>query len=178
MTPEQNNVIDFPAAPDGVRRIIIDVPDGPEGIRQTLLYMRRAVRENMRNPELIATANAITAGARGFRHQAELIHNFVRDRIRYLMHPDEIQLVRGPLQTLQLGAADCVGKSVLEAALLKAAGHDGVMFVAMATEPDAYTHVYIRTRIGSEWVGADPTVYESFGWEPTEGVVARMKQGV
>lgn len=178
LSGEQNNPIDFPAVPDGVRRVLVDVPDGPEGIRQTMLFMRRAVRDNMRTDEIKATAAGIIGPEPGFKRQAELIHNFCRDRIRYLIHPEDLQLVRGPIQTLQLGAGDCVNKCVLEAALLKACGHDAITFVAMAEQPDAYSHVYLRTQVGPNWIASDPTVYQPFGWEPTQNVMARMLQRV
>ncbi len=153
------------------RRAVLALADGPEGIRQTLYIMRRLVRESQFDDEIRKLAESIIAGVPGkeFYRQAKAIHDWIFSNIKYTLDNEGFERIAGPQYTLAQRSGDCDDMAVLEAALLKAIGHPA-RFVAMAQEPDAFCHVYIETKIGSNWVPSDPTEPNGFGWAPPDAV--------
>ncbi len=157
------------------KRVMLDIPDGPMGTRMTLGFMKKLANSQRTSLELQSLVDSIVRNApeKNFRREAELIHNYVRDRIRYQKDPPDYEAIHSPLSTLARGAGDCDDKVILECALLKAAGHE-CRFVAVSLEPDYFSHVFVQTLIGREWVSSDPTESQPFGWEPQDGVIGRI----
>ncbi len=145
--------------------VLIDIPDGPEGTRVTLAIMARLARAGKITMRQLAEQITASAPEKAWYQQAELIHNFVRDKIRYVMDPDGLEMLRSPEKTLEAGNGDCDDKSILEAALLISIGHPA-RFVAIALEPDNFCHVFVQTMVGNRWVASDTTEAQPFGWEP------------
>lgn len=145
----------------------------------TLALMARLARIGRSSPTVRAVAERIVSAApdKAFRREAELIHNFVRDKIRYTQDPDGVEYIRAPDATLEAGNGDCDDKAILTAALLAAVGHPS-RFIAISQEPDNFSHVYVQTLVGQNWIGSDATEPEPFGWEPSDGVLQRMRQDV
>lgn len=106
--------------------------------------------------------------------EAKALHQFVRDGIRYVQDPIDIERLQAPDKTLEISAGDCDDKSILLAALLESIGHP-TRFVAIGFEPNVYSHVYVETRIGNEWIPMETTEPVEMGWEPDqEQVRARL----
>ncbi len=160
------------------RRVLVSLADGVEGTRQTLAIMKRLVRESRSDEAIRRQAEAVISGIPGkkFYRQAEAIHDWIQHNIKYVLGADGLQRVNAPQYTLKTRSGACADMSVLEAALLVSIGHP-VRFVAMAQEPDAFNHVYVRTLIGDKWIASDPTEPHPFGWEPP-GAVSRMLKDV
>src|SRR5438105_1214620 len=88
---------------------LLAIPDGPEGIRVTLEAMRRLVRVARVNPDIQALAIHLTAGLpnEDFYGEIERLFTFVRDQIRYVQDTNDVEVLRAPQDTLDLGAGDC-----------------------------------------------------------------------
>lgn len=140
--------------------------EGTPGTLQTLGAMRQAVLIGL-PPEWVSyrdgsnkyAALGITSGQ---VDPIEALYIFVRDRIAYIDHPWNMQVVQDAKRTLQKQTGDCVSKSVLLATLLAAIGIKS-RFVAQASTWEGFDHVYVEALRGQEgemgagWVALDPT---------------------
>jgi hypothetical protein len=70
------------------------------------------------------------------------------------------------------GGAAGRSKSILLATFLESINHP-TRFVAVGSEPDYYSHVYLETQIGGRWYTMETTEPVPAGWEPTH-TVSRM----
>lgn len=162
------------------RNFLLGLPDGPEGTRATLEIMRRLVRQWRLNPELRKLAENIVAGVpeKDFHGEANALFLFVRDKIRYVQDATDAEILKAPDVLIETGQGDCDDKSVLLAALLESLGHPA-RFVAIGMDgPEDFTHVYVETKIGSDWISLDPTEPVDMGWSPFDGpepIRARMR---
>lgn len=155
------------------------IPSGAPGIRQTLRAMRRMARAGRVSPMVRAWAHDIIAPVpeKDWRGQIVALHAWVRDNIRYVMDPDEVETVQTPEFTLENGVGDCDDKSVLLASLLGAIGHPS-RFIAVAFEPGAFSHVYVETRLGPDWVPLETTEPVHAGFDPGIGAFDRMVEHI
>ena len=147
------------------------LPDGKAGTVETLKIMRRMARESVRSPrqEIRTLALSLIAvlPARKWSAEVEALHAYVRDEIRYVRDPVGIESVAVPEKTLQLRAGDCDDKSTLLAALLESIGHPA-RFVAVGFNGGHFSHVYVESKIGSEWVPLETIIYRPMGWSPPD----------
>jgi len=102
--------------------------------------------------------------------EVKCLHAYVRDSIRYLQDPVDVERLQSADKTIELGAGDCDDKSILLAALLESIGHP-TRFIAIGFEPEIYSHVYVETKIGAEWVPLETTESVEVGWEPDPSLV-------
>jgi transglutaminase-like putative cysteine protease len=118
-----------------------------------------------------ATALDLTSagfgGARGlpqhdFTGEARRLFEFVRDRIRYVKDCDGVELLHPAEWVLRLGAGDCDDKAILLAALLLSIGHTP-RFVAVAFEPDSFSHVWVQDYLAGRWIDLEATEALPFG---------------
>jgi transglutaminase-like putative cysteine protease len=153
---------------------LLGIPDGPEGVRVTLEVMRKLAKAGRINPDIRATATEIVAGLgqQDFSGEVNRLFQYVRDQIRYVQDPNDVERLSAPEITLSDGSGDCDDKAVLLASLLEAIGHPA-RFVAVAFSPDNFEHVYVETKIGSDWVPLETTEPVQMGWEPP-GIVGKM----
>lgn len=91
-----------------------------------------------------------------FAGEADRCLAFVRDNIRYVGDIADVEVLHDPVTLLQVGAGDCDDKCILLAALLLSIGHQ-VRFVAVAFEPQAYSHVWLQDLIYGKWLDLEPT---------------------
>jgi transglutaminase-like putative cysteine protease len=157
----------------------VEIPEGEEGTRATLDIMVALTRRYGANPHVIDAARALVGdeAAKDFYAEARRIHEFVRDNIRYTQDPFGLEQVNTPLETLYEQKGDCDDMALLAGALMAAVGHP-VRYVAIGEdEPNVYTHVYLETKIGENWIASDPSENVSFGWKPRT-FVARMQRNV
>lgn len=135
----------------------------------TLRIMRELTRAAIRDPKQTIRLHALDLvrhlPPRQWQAQAEALHEFVRDEIRYVKDPVNVELVTTPEKTLELRAGDCDDKSVLLAALLESIGHPA-RFLAIGLNGGPFSHVLVQTKIGPEWVSAETIVPVALGWHP------------
>lgn len=153
---------------------LLGIPDGPEGVRVTLELMRGLAKAGRINPEVRATADGLVRGLgqQDFTGEVNALFQYVRDQIRYIQDPNDVERLSAPEITLADGSGDCDDKAVLLASLLESIGHPA-RFVAVAFTPDNFEHVYVETKIGARWIPLESTEPVQMGWEPP-GVVGKM----
>jgi hypothetical protein len=91
---------------------------------------------------------------------------FVRDKIRYVMDTEGVELLHPADWILAQAAGDCDDKSILLAALLLSIGHRP-RFKAVAFESDengpVFSHVWVQDFVGGQWVDLETTEHLSVG---------------
>lgn len=135
------------------------LPYGDAGVRVTLRKMRELTREWRKHPMIRDLAVQLTAGCPPKHWPCEIrkLHEFVRDRIRYVADIADVETLATPQQTLKLRAGDCDDKCILLASLLQAVGHPA-RFVAVAFSAGApLSHVFVETKLGAYWVACETT---------------------
>lgn len=154
----------------------VTVPNGMDGIRATLKIMQRFALENAAAVrQFVQTEITGHLAQKDWAGEVRAVHDFVRDRIRYVKDPVGMELVQTPQATLQLKSGDCDDKSVLAAAMLKSIGHPS-RFVAVAFKPGELSHVYVESKIGGRWIALELTEPWEAGRAPPH--VGRMVKDV
>jgi len=127
------------------------IPSGRAGMRATLRKMAQYVRDFRADYRIREKALELVRylPEKNWIAEAEAIHRYVRDRIRYVKDPVDLETIAEPWKTIEIGQGDCDDKVVLAAALLHAIGHPA-RFLAV-TFDDGQAHVLVETLIGSEW---------------------------
>lgn len=157
------------------RYTLAALPDGEAGVRATLQVMKAIKNAYKKLPSTRNLALSIVQGLpqKSFLKQIQLLHEFVRDRITYIKDIHGVETVQTPDVTMHLRAGDCDDKSVLLASLLESIGHP-TQFIAIGTNPERFSHVFVETKFGSQWVSLDPTEPYAAGWRPP-GIVKVMR---
>lgn len=151
-----------------VRYTLSGIPSGAAGTRATLKEMARIVKQFRHHPTIREKALNLTAGLRqkNFIGEAKRIHEFVRDKIRYVKDVRGVETLQWPTHTLDyFMQGDCDDKSMLVAALLEAVGHK-TRFVAVGFSPGTFAHVFVQTKIGKRWWNVETTEPWPFGKGP------------
>lgn len=168
---------------DGLRRParsfptrLAAIPDGVPGIKVTLEVMRKLAREASDHPSFVQLTRELVGGVKqkDFVGEARRVHEFVRDRIRYLKDPLGMEWVQTPVVTLNVRQGDCDDKATLAAAMLRALGHPS-RFVVIGFAPHRYSHVYLETKIGHHWVGMETTEPWPLGKVPANAITKMVK---
>lgn len=161
------------------RLTLTPIPGGDEGTRRTLKKMREIVWKSLRHPQhgpiLRGTALKVLVDAgckpKDYLCEAEALHNFVRDEIRWTRDARRHELLQWPARTLAWRAGDCDDKSMLISALALMVGFPAVAFRAIGANPahpEEFTHVYVLLDPfgNGKWIPSDPTVSKAkLGWE-------------
>lgn len=157
------------AIPENQRRTITlaALPDGVDGIKATLALMVKLARQSRNNFEVrnLALQLVQPLPQKDWLGQVKAIHEFVRDRVRYVHDINGVETLATPMQTMQIMQGDCDDKALLTAALLDSIGHP-VRFVAVGKQPGEYEHVYVETKMGDKWVPVETTEPVPLGWSP------------
>lgn len=135
------------------------IPNGAPGIRETLRVMSSVVKRYKVSPHVRELALKLTRDLppKKWLSEATRIHNFVRDKIRYIKDVRGVETIQTPVQTLRIGQGDCDDKSVLIASLLESLGHP-TRFVAVGFMGNgSYSHVFPQTKIGDKWITLEAT---------------------
>lgn len=159
--------------------------DGTDGTKQSLEVMTRAVKgqiapdfSGFNDPYNQQLARRII-GASG--DIVGSLFRFVRDDIRYVEHPINLQVVKDCRRLIESGEGDCVSKSTCLATLLTTLGYTP-RFVAQDPDGKGFNHVYAEVEIYTpgDWVALDPTAdgkdgrpFGDVGWRqalPADGV--------
>lgn len=145
-----------------------ELPQGRSG-PATLRYIKRFAQQDAKTPEVRLLALELTRDEVSYdrRGEAEAIHRFVRDEIRYVRDIAGIETVQSPRFTLRVGAGDCDDKTALAASLLYSIGFR-VRYVLACTNPampGRYSHIYPETEIDGRWCALETIVPGApFGW--------------
>lgn len=151
------------------------LPSGVKGVRATLDIMRQFVRSFKKRPEIrdYAAQRISHVAQKDFAGEANALHEWVRDHVRYMRDINGVETVQTPEATIRLGYGDCDDKATLLATLLEATGHP-TRFVAVGRTPGRFQHVYVETLIGKKWVALDTTEPRPMGWRPDK-IVETMR---
>lgn len=150
------------------------VPDGREGTIATLRIMRQLVRAGKTALPVRTQAVMLTRGLaqKDYSGEARALFNFVQNSIRYVKDITDVETLHRPDEVLSLGCGDCDDKSILLASLLESIGHP-TRFIAIGPDNENFVHVFVETKIGSNWISMDATENEPCGWRPS-GYPARL----
>jgi len=154
-----------------------DIGTGDAAISATVQRMAQVIDLSSKNPLVREWARSILAGTQvnKKRDEAEAIHNFVRDHVRYTRDPygwEYLQtppiLLAGIREFLQKKAerpiGDCDDMTVLSLSLMKAVGNP-VMIKTVAYNSH-FSHVYGMVYISGKWIVTDTVRPDRwFGWE-------------
>lgn len=144
------------------------IPSGVDGVRATLKAMVKLTKAGRRDVGVIQLARSIVLPlpARDYRGQVHNLFHWVKQHIRYVNDPRDVETVSTPGATLSMQSGDCDDMAVLLASLLEAIGHR-TRFAALGFDGEAYSHVITETKLGEAWLALDPTVPTStVGWKP------------
>lgn len=140
---------------------------GVKGTEETLAIMAAAVRGELepdhsgfQSEEIRGCAVSLISGNQGHDSQGEIhaLFYFVRDRIKYVRDPIDLERVQDAMRTLQLGTGDCDDKCVLLATLLAAVGYLP-RFTVQSQDGIDFDHVYVEVfdDVAGDWLALDPT---------------------
>ena len=143
------------------------IPSGKAGIRLTLKIMGKLVKDYRHTRAIRELALKLTENLqqKNFYGEAQALHHFVKERIRYVKDVKNVETLQSPFQTLRLKAGDCDDKSILVASLLESIGHP-TRFIAVGFTPNSLSHVFVQTKIGNKWVSVECTEPVPLGWTP------------
>ena len=165
--------------PPAMQLAVYEIPGGARGTEETLERMRTIVQKSIRDQKHgaflrgLAMKIVVDGGARpkDYKAEARLLHEWVRDRIRWTRDVRGYETLQYPYRTIEFGAGDCDDKSILLATFALLVGMPA-KFRAIGADPDrkkTFTHVYVMLNPngdGRTWVAADPTVSTApLGWE-------------
>lgn len=152
---------------------LASIPNGYDGMRATLQVMKDFARASVANPEQIVRTKAEqlvrNLPARQWFGEIRALQEFVRDEIRYLRDPVDMERVATPEMTLQIGQGDCDDKATLLAALLDSIGHPA-RFVALAFNGEGFSHVLVETKVRN-------TGNDRADWMPLETILPDKEMG-
>jgi Transglutaminase-like superfamily len=140
---------------------------GVEGTAETLAMMAAAVRgeiepdySGFQDEAIRSCAISIIAATKGHDAIGEIhaLFYFVRDRIKYVRDPIDLERVQDAARTLQLKTGDCDDKCVLLASLLASIGYLP-RFTVQSQDGHDFDHVYVEVfdDQAGEWIPLDPT---------------------
>lgn len=154
-----------------------EIGHGDRAIENTVQHMARVIDLSSKNPLVREWARTILAGVivNQKYDEAQAIHNFVRDHIRYTRDPygwEYIQtppvLLGGIEDYLKRRAArpigDCDDMTVLSLSLMKSVGFPVV--IKTVGYNGKYSHVYGMVYVNGQWIVTDTVRPDKwFGWE-------------
>lgn len=172
--------------PPRPKTILSEIPDGPAGTAATLRIMRDFVKGSTRDPDQLIRSKAREllshVPPRQWFAEIRALHGYVRDQIRYLRDPVDVELVQTPEKTIEFAQGDCDDKSTLLGALLHSVGHP-VRFAALGFEGRPFSHVLVETRVNHtgvdkrDWLPLETIVPKEPGWFP-DGVTSVYRVNV
>lgn len=131
-----------------IKAVLGNLPPGREGVSATLKIMARQARAGSKRlaVRLVALQLVEQLAQRDWLAEIRELHEFVRDRIRYVKDIRGVETLQEPERTLQLKQGDCDDKATLLAALLTSIGHPTRLHAVGFGPRGAFSHVYAETR--------------------------------
>jgi len=145
-----------------------DIPNGKKGTLATLKIMRQVTRRYKSSLTIRVLAQKLTRQLpqKNFTAEVRMIHQFVRDKIRYVKDIRGVETIQTPIQTLKLGSGDCDDKAILSASLLESIGHPTRFVACGFLIKGSYSHVFAQTKIGDKWISVECTEPWGLGRHP------------
>lgn len=121
--------------------------------------MRAIIRHYTTDPTVYGLARHIVSRLpeKSWSAEVNALFYFVRDQIRYTLDPHDCEGLQTPVETLNLGTGDCDDKVMLLAALLRSIGHPTKLVAVQVDNSPNYSHVFLQTRIGPQWLSLETT---------------------
>lgn len=143
------------------------IPDGFPGVVETLRAMGRFTKEGKKTVAVRQVAMRLTQSCaqKDYACELEQLHQFVRDRVRYVQDIADVETLQTPQKTLEFMAGDCDDKATLLAAMIESIGHK-TRFVAIGFQPQIFEHVYVEALLGTRWIPLETTEPVAAGWSP------------
>jgi transglutaminase-like putative cysteine protease len=144
------------------------IPDGADGIRATLKSMSHIVKAYKTAPAIFELTRQLTRDLRqkDIYGEAKRVHQFVRDKIRYVKDIRGVETLQTPIQTLRIGQGDCDDKSTLVATMLETLGHQ-TRFKAVGFGDDgSFSHVFPQVKMNGKWITLETTEPWPIGRNP------------
>lgn len=155
-----------------------EIGDGDTAIQQTVAKMASVIDQSSKNPLVREWARSILENimVNEKYNEAQAVHDFVRDHVRYTRDPhgwEYIQtppiLLEGIREYLQKKAArpigDCDDMTTLTLSLLKSIGFP-VVIKTVGYYGRRFSHVYGMVYIKGQWIVTDTVRPDKwFGWE-------------
>lgn len=154
-----------------------NLPPGEPGTRATLRAMKALVEHYKTDDTVRSAALDLVRGLppKAYGREVRALFEFVRDDIRYVRDVYGVETLQTPVATLDIEQGDCDDKSTLLAALLESIGHPTRFIAVGFTGPGQYSHVYVETKVGPNWIPLDATVSTArVGWRPPRPALASM----
>jgi len=147
---------------------LLAIPGGNSGTKATLLKMKEYVLLSVSDYKIIHFARWLVEDQKqhDFYAEAKIIQNFVRDQIRYVRDPRNIETIQTASKTLEIGQGDCDDKSILVCSLLECLGAK-TRLVALAFDGNThFQHVIAEVLINGKWYAIETTEPVGFEWYP------------
>lgn len=147
---------------------LLAIPNGNAGTLETLKKMRLLIISEVSNYRIIQLARYLVEDLKqqDFLGEAKLIQEFVRDQIRYVKDPRNVELIQTPTKTLEIGQGDCDDKSILVSTLLECLGMPTRLAAVGFNNSDFCSHVLVEVYINRQWHYVETTEPVLFGWTP------------
>jgi len=131
----------------------LNFASGDEGTKQTLEVMRHAVREGVKDPAIIPIARKLVEDLpeKDKWSEAVRLFDYVKDHIRYVNDPLDLETVVFPRTVMEVKSGDCDDKSVLFGALAIALGIPARFVAVKLPGKKIYTHVYPELYVNNKW---------------------------
>lgn len=146
------------------------IPSGRAGIKATLQAMSRLVLNFKKDAGVNEVACRLVRNLPQYDKVGEVraLHAFVRDCIRYTNDISEVETLRTPRATLELGVGDCDDKSTLLATLLETIGRKTRFAAVGFSDTGPHVHVLVEVRAGKDrrWVPLETIKPVEAGWGP------------
>ena len=123
-----------------------EIADGQKGNEQTIKAMSIIANARKKHPAIRALALKIIKDipSNNSLDEAKAIGSWVRDNIKYVKDPVDVEVITDPLAILSIAAEDCDGISLLIATLLLAIGHQPKFrAVRYQSNSGPYNHIYV-----------------------------------
>lgn len=149
--------------------VIKNIQSGDRGIKTTVIEAQKLIKKSLTNPDFVNFARSIvrSCSPKDYLCEGKSIFNWVKENIRYVKDPLDVELIQSPENTLKIGQEDCDGLSILLSALYQAIGHPTRLVTISQDSERQFSHIYPEVYINGEWIAADVTPKNSFfGWTP------------
>lgn len=149
------------------------------GADQTVSVLRSLVESSRALPIVRAAALEALQDAASSDEPDQLsaLLDWVRDRVRFVQDPADVEYVQSPVYLLEtirkegVAYGDCDCSAGLFAALAESVGYP-TRFVLQGGEPgEPFSHILVETETRGGWVAVDASQQHSgLGWKPRAGV--------
>jgi len=149
------------------------------GADQTVSVLRSLVDSSRALPVVRAAALEALQDAASSDESDQLsaLLDWVRDRVRFVQDPADVEYVQSPVYLLEtirregVAYGDCDCSAGLFAALAESVGYP-TRFVLQGGEPgEPFSHILVETETRGGWVAVDASQQHSgLGWKPRSGV--------